>query len=176
MTQRALRDPMSRIQTLAAGSAIVGISVFTLKYFAYVLTGSVALLSDAIESVVNLATAVVALLAIRWSATPPDPGHPYGHHKAEYFSAVVEGVLIIIAALVILREAYFGFLAPKPLDAPWQGLAVNGAASLINAVWSWVLSGEDDGCIRRHSWPMGVISRPTSSRPWALWPGLHLPH
>lgn len=139
MTQRALRDPVSRIQTLAAGSVIVGISVFTLKYFAYVLTGSVALLSDAIESVVNLATAVVALLAIRWSATPPDPGHPYGHHKAEYFSAVVEGVLIIIAALVILREAYFGYLAPKPLDAPWQGLAVNGAASLINAVWSWVL-------------------------------------
>jgi cation diffusion facilitator family transporter len=130
---------MNRIQALAGASIAVGISVLTLKYIAYVLTGSVALLSDAIESVVNVATAIVALLAVRWSSIPPDAGHPYGHHKAEYLSAVAEGVLIVIAALSILREAYFGYLAPKLLDAPWQGLAVNGAASLINAVWSWVL-------------------------------------
>jgi cation diffusion facilitator family transporter len=135
----ARRDAMNRIQTLAAGSIAVGVLVLALKYIAYVLTGSVALLSDAIESIVNVATAIVALLAIRWSAMPPDAGHPYGHHKAEYFSAVVEGVLIIVAALSILRAAYFGYLAPKLLDAPWQGLAVNGAASLINAVWCWVL-------------------------------------
>ena len=131
--------PMKRIQTFAAGSIVVGIVVLALKYTAYVLTGSVALLSDAIESIVNVATAVVALLAVRWSGMPADAGHPYGHHKAEYFSAVVEGVLIVIAALAILREAYFGYLAPKSLDAPWQGLAVNGLASLVNAVWSWVL-------------------------------------
>jgi cation diffusion facilitator family transporter len=131
--------PMKRIQTFAAGSIVVGIVVLSLKYTAYVLTGSVALLSDAIESIVNVATAVVALLAVRWSGMPADAGHPYGHHKAEYFSAVVEGVLIVIAALAILREAYFGYLAPKSLDAPWQGLAVNGLASLVNAVWSWVL-------------------------------------
>ena len=86
-----------------------------------------------------MATAVVALLAVRWSGMPADAGHPYGHHKAEYFSAVVEGVLMVIAALAILREAYFGYLAPKLLDAPWQGLAVNGLASLVNAVWSAVL-------------------------------------
>jgi cation diffusion facilitator family transporter len=130
---------MKRIQTFAAGSIVVGIVVLALKYTAYVLTGSVALLSDAIESIVNVATAGVALLAVRWSGMPADAGHPYGHHKAEYFSAVVEGVLIVIAALAILREAYFGYLAPKSLDAPWQGLAVNGLASLFNAVWSWVL-------------------------------------
>jgi cation diffusion facilitator family transporter len=130
---------MNRIQSLALGSIAIGILVLTLKYIAYVLTGSVALLSDAIESIVNVATAIVALLAIRWSSMPADAGHPYGHHKAEYISAVAEGVLIVIAALSILREAYFGYLAPKPLDAPWLGLAVNGAASLINAVWSWVL-------------------------------------
>ena len=129
---------MNRIQTFAAVSIAVGIVVLALKYIAYVLTGSVALLSDAIESVVNVATAVVALLAIRWSAMPADAEHPYGHHKAEYFSAVVEGVLIVVAALLILREAYFGFQSPKPLDAPWQGLAVNGVASLMNAAWSWV--------------------------------------
>ncbi len=87
----------------------MGIAVLGLKYSAYVLTGSVALLSDAIESIVNVATAVVALLAIRWSAMPADAEHPYGHHKAEYFSAVVEGVLIVVAALLILREAYSAF-------------------------------------------------------------------
>jgi cation diffusion facilitator family transporter len=130
---------MNRIRTFAAGSVVVGIAVLALKYTAYVLTGSVALLSDAIESIVNVATAVVALLAVRWSAMPADAGHPYGHHKAEYLSAVVEGVLIIIAALTILREAYFGYLALKSLDAPWRGLAVNGIASLVNAVWSSVL-------------------------------------
>jgi cation diffusion facilitator family transporter len=70
---------------------------------------------------------------------PPDAEHPYGHHKAEYFSAVLEGVLIVVAALLILREAYLAYLVPKLLVAPWEGLAVNGAASLINAVWSWVL-------------------------------------
>src|SRR3982074_3362967 len=127
------------IQALAGASIAVGVLVLALKYIAYVLTGSVALLSDAIESIVNVATAIVALLAIRWSAMPPDAGHPYGHHKAEYFSAVVEGVLIIVAALSILRAAYFGFQSPKPLDAPWQGLAVNGMASLMKAAWSWVL-------------------------------------
>jgi cation diffusion facilitator family transporter len=90
---------MNRVQTLAVGSIVVGIVVLGLKYFAYHLTGSVALLSDAIESIVNVVTAVVALLAVRWSATPADDEHPYGHHKAEYFSAVIEGVLIILAAL-----------------------------------------------------------------------------
>src|ERR1700704_7107567 len=100
------------IQALAGASIAVGISVLGLKYIAYVLTGSVALLSDAIESIVNVATAVVALLAIRWSSKPADDEHPYGHHKAEYFSAVIEGVLIIVAALSILREAYLGFLSP----------------------------------------------------------------
>lgn len=113
--------------------------VLGLKYLAYHLTGSVALLSDAIESIVNVVTAVVALLAIRWSAKPADDEHPYGHHKAEYFSAVVEGVLIIVAALSILREAYFGFLAPKLLETPWQGLAVNALAGFINAGWAWLL-------------------------------------
>src|SRR5260221_6621198 len=123
--------PMNRSKTCAAGSIVVGIVVLAMKYAAYVLTGSVALLSDAIESSVSVSTAVVALLAVRWSAMPADAGHPYGHHKAEYFSAVIEGVLIVIAALAILREAYFGYLAPKSLDAPWQGLAVNGLASLV---------------------------------------------
>jgi cation diffusion facilitator family transporter len=111
---------MNGIHGLAAGSVLIGLVVLGLKYFAYYLTGSVALLSDAIESIVNVATAVVALLTIRRSSKPADDEHPYGHHKAEYFSAVAEGVLIILAALSILREAYFGFLAPRSLEAPWR--------------------------------------------------------
>ncbi len=69
------------------------------------MTGSVALLSDALESTVNVATAFAALIAIRIAAKPADDNHPYGHHKAEFFSAVLEGVMIIVAALLILSEA-----------------------------------------------------------------------
>ncbi|HEY7385337.1 MAG TPA: cation diffusion facilitator family transporter [Beijerinckiaceae bacterium] len=130
---------MDRIQTLAAGSIAVGISVLALKSVAYWLTGSIALLSDAIESIVNVATAVAALLAVRLSAKPADADHPYGHHKIEYFSAVLEGVLIVVAAVSILREAYFGFVSPRPLEAPWSGLLVNGLAGAVNAIWCAVL-------------------------------------
>src|SRR3954470_24495069 len=130
---------MTSARTLALGSIAVGLIVLGLKYLAYHFTGSVALLSDAIESIVNVVTAIAAFIAIRLSAKPADEEHPYGHHKAEYFSAVLEGVLIVVAAVAILREAYFGFLSPRQLDAPWLGLAVNGAALAINAGWSWVL-------------------------------------
>jgi cation diffusion facilitator family transporter len=130
---------MDRIQRLALGSIVVGIAVLALKYVAYVLTGSIALWSDAVESVVNVATGIVALLAVRLSAKPPDAGHPYGHQKAEYFSAVFAGVLITIAAVTILHEAYLAFRTPKLLDLSWPGLAVNGAASVLNAGWSWLL-------------------------------------
>ncbi|MDB5631710.1 MAG: cation efflux protein [Tardiphaga sp.] len=130
---------MRSVRSLAQGSIVVGVAVLGLKYVAYYLTGSVALLSDAIESIVNVVTAIVALLAISLSAKPADEEHPYGHHKAEYFSAVVEGVLIVLAAILILREAYFSYLAPRALDAPWLGLAVNALATALNAVWAWVL-------------------------------------
>lgn len=124
---------------LAAGSLIIGILVLGLKTLAWWLTGSVALLSDALESTVNLATAFAALVAIRVAARPADATHPFGHHKAEFFSAVLEGVMIILAALFILREAFHGFLAPVPLDAPIEGLAINGLATAINGVWAFIL-------------------------------------
>ncbi len=130
---------MNRIQKLAIGSIFIGAIVFALKYAAYYLTGSIALYSDALESIINVVTAVAAFMAVRVSAAPADANHPYGHHKVEYFSAVLEGVLIIVAALMILREAYYGFFTPKTLDAPAMGLAVNAFASVINALWSWVL-------------------------------------
>ncbi len=132
-------DAMDKIQKLAIGSIFVGIVVFVLKYAAYYVTGSIALYSDALESIINMVTAVAAFMAVRLSAAPADKNHPYGHHKVEYFSAVLEGVLIIVAALLILRESYYGVLAPKMLDAPAEGLAINALAGCINAFWSWVL-------------------------------------
>ena len=122
----------------AIGSILVGLVVLALKTFAWWLTGSVALMSDAMESIVNVATAVAALIAIRIAARPADRDHPYGHHKAEFFSAVLEGVMIIVAALLILREAWHAFQAPRMLEAPLEGLLVNGFASVLNAGWCWV--------------------------------------
>jgi cation diffusion facilitator family transporter len=130
---------VDRASRAALGSVAVGVVVLALKYAAYRLTGSVALYSDALESVINVAAAGAALLALRVSAKPADADHPYGHHKAEYLSAVLEGVLIVLAALAILREAYLGFLNPRPLDAPAAGLAVNALAGALNGAWSWFL-------------------------------------
>jgi cation diffusion facilitator family transporter len=124
---------------IAASSLAVSLAVLAIKYGAYLLTGSVALYSDALESIINVVTAAAAIVAIRSAARPPDAEHPYGHHKAEYLSAVVVGAMILVAAVAILREAYGAVLAPKPIDAPWIGLAVNTAATVINFAWSGVL-------------------------------------
>src|SRR4029079_15532909 len=130
---------MNQVLRLAIGGIVVGVLVLVLKYAAYYVTGSVALFSDAAESIVNVATAVAAFFAVRWSAVPPDANHPYGHYKAEYLSAVLEGVLIVVAALAIVRKAYLGFLNPQPLDAPTLGLVINGVATAINGGWCFLL-------------------------------------
>jgi cation diffusion facilitator family transporter len=137
-----LQEPMKGLSVtlkLAVGSLFIGVLVLGLKALAWWMTGSIALLSDALESTVNVATAIAALVAIKVAARPADDNHPYGHHKAEFFSAVLEGVMIIVAALLIMNEAYRGFMEPRPLDAPLQGLLVNGLASIINAFWCWML-------------------------------------
>jgi cation diffusion facilitator family transporter len=103
------------------------------------MTGSVALYSDALESIVNVIAATAAFWAIQISHTPADQDHPFGHHKAEYFSAVLEGVLIVVAALLILVEVWRAWQMPVVFDQPWPGLAVNGAATVINLVWATVL-------------------------------------
>ncbi|MGJ8544378.1 MAG: cation diffusion facilitator family transporter [Sulfitobacter sp.] len=124
---------------LAIISLFVGLAVLALKSLAWWMTGSVALLSDALESTVNVATALAALIAIRVAAIPADDNHPYGHHKAEFFSAVLEGVMIITAALLILRQSYLGLMAPMALDSPLEGLGVNLVATALNAAWAFVL-------------------------------------
>jgi len=124
---------------IAFGSLVVGVLVLLIKSVAYWMTGSVALLSDALESTVNVATAIAAITAVRIATKPADENHPYGHHKAEFFSALLEGVMIIVAALVIIHEALTSLRNPVPLNAPLSGLAVNILASIINGIWCWVL-------------------------------------
>ena len=124
---------------IAAASLVVGLAVLGLKFLAWNVTGSIALFSDALESIVNVVTAIVALVAVRLAQRPADAALPYGYHKAEYFSAVIVGVMIIVAAILILREAYFGFLSPEVPNAPTQGLIISAVATVINVVWARVL-------------------------------------
>lgn len=128
-----------RVAKLAFWSIVVAFGVLGLKAFAWMITGSVALYSDALESIVNVIAAAAAFWAIQVSHKPADSDHQHGHHKAEYFSAVLEGVLIVLAALMIVAAAWEALLRPQPLAQPWEGLAVNGFAALINAVWAWIL-------------------------------------
>jgi cation diffusion facilitator family transporter len=127
------------VQTLAFWSIVVALGVMGLKFVAWRMTGSVALYSDALESIVNVITAGAALWAIRVSHKPADSDHPFGHHKAEYFSAVLEGVLIVVAALLIVAQVWESIRAPQPMEQPWEGLAVNGVAAAINAAWATLL-------------------------------------
>jgi cation diffusion facilitator family transporter len=133
------RSRKQRVASLAAWSIAIAFAVMALKFVAWKMTGSVALYSDALESIVNVITAGAALWAIRVSQKPADQGHPFGHHKAEYFSAVLEGVLIGIAALLIIMAVARSWSQPPELDQPWSGLAVNGFAAAINAAWGLTL-------------------------------------
>jgi cation diffusion facilitator family transporter len=133
----ATREAAKRqVATLAFWSIIVALVVMGLKFVAWRMTGSVALYSDALESIVNVITATAAVWAIRVSHKPADQDHPFGHHKAEYFSAVLEGVLIVVASLLIIAQVWQTIRNPLPMAQPWEGLAVNGGAAIVNAVWA----------------------------------------
>lgn len=124
---------------VALASIFVGLAVLALKYLAYRWTGSVALYSDALESIVNVASAIAAFLAVWFAAKPADSNHPYGHHKAEYMAAVLVGVLIVLAALSIGHEAWKNYLDPQPVDFTPEGLGVNALATVLNGIWATVL-------------------------------------
>lgn len=126
-------------QKLAFWSIPVAQSVLLLKLAAWQLTGSVAMLSDALETVVNVVAAMLAFFAVRLANKPADRRHPFGHRKAEYISAVAEGVMIIFAAFLILREAGAALSNPQLNDTPTDGLIVNAFATLINGAWATVL-------------------------------------
>lgn len=121
---------------LSIGAALVTIA---LKAGAYLLTGSVGLLSDAAESCVNLVAASVAFWAVSYAAKPPDEKHAYGHFKAEYFSSGVEGALILVAAITIALAAWNRLLHPQELEELGIGLALSLLASIINGVVAFVL-------------------------------------
>ena len=122
------RSSLTRYAWLSIAAAIVTIG---LKSLAYGLTGSVGLLSDAVESLVNLLAAIMALAMLTIAARPPDDAHLYGHSKAEYFASGVEGILILMAAISIGATAVQRLIAPQPLDVG-VGLVFSVAASLIN--------------------------------------------
>ena len=128
-----------KVASLAFWSIVIAFVVLGLKLGAWYVTGSVALYSDALESIVNVISAAAALWAIQISHKPADQDHPFGHHKAEYFSAVLEGVLIVVAALLIIAKVWQSLPDPAALEQPWQGLAINGGATVINAVWALIL-------------------------------------
>lgn len=125
-----------RYALLSIGAAVATI---TLKTVAWKLTGSVGLLSDAVESVVNLLAAVVALWALRFAAEPPDAEHRFGHSKAEYFASGFEGLGILGASIAIAVTAWERIVDPRPIEAAWLGIGVSAAASAINGAVAFVL-------------------------------------
>lgn len=130
------RASLTRFAWLSIAAALVTI---TLKAGAYLLTGSVGLLSDAAESIVNLAGAIMALSMLIIAARPADTSHTYGHSKAEYFSSGVEGALILVASAGIIWSAVERLLTPRPLEQLGLGLVVSLAASLVNLVIARIL-------------------------------------
>ena len=154
---------MSRTERIAAGSIAIGCLVLALKAVAWWITGSAALYSDALESIVNVAASLIALAALRFAAIPADANHPYGHDKAEFFAAVIEGVLIVIAALSIFRHAWETWQDLHPIAQPIEGLALNAVATVLNGA----LVGAADphrqaDCARRRCWP-------TAGTCWRTW-------
>jgi cation diffusion facilitator family transporter len=128
-------------QRLLMASVVVALITITLKTLAWVITDSVGLLSDAMESLVNLASAIFGLVMVTIAARPADEDHPYGHHKAEYFSSGFEGILIIAAALGILWTAGHRLFDPQPIEQVGWGLALSVASSALNGLLAWVMFG-----------------------------------
>lgn len=122
-------------------SVAVALITITLKTGAWYITDSVGLLSDAMESLVNLASAIFALLMVTIAQRPADEEHPYGHHKAEYFSSGFEGVLIIAAAIGIVWTAVLRLIQPQPIQQVGWGLALSVISSALNGLLAWVMFG-----------------------------------
>lgn len=136
----ASRGPQTRdLSRFAYLSIVAAVVTITLKVIAWRITGSVGLLSDAAESVVNLVAAIAVLIALKVAAMPADKNHHFGHTKAEYFSAAVEGMMIFVAALVIMYTAVERFLNPRPIENVGLGLAISVVASAVNGAVAVVL-------------------------------------
>jgi cation diffusion facilitator family transporter len=131
---RGARDRARAARATAARVSLLGAAVIVaLKAVAWQLTGSVSLLSDAAESLINVASAITLMAALRFASRPPDYEHPYGHQKAEYLSSVFEAAMILVAALSIVVAAAPRLVAPQPLMQVGLGLGVVTVATLVNA-------------------------------------------
>ncbi len=130
---------MQTATRIASASIAVGLAVLGLKAAAWWLTGSAAFYSDALETVVNVAASVIALYALHVAALPADREHPFGHAKAEFLAAALEGALILGAAASILAGAWQAYLHPHALQTPLLGLGLNGIATVLNFAWAQVL-------------------------------------
>ncbi|MFY7873432.1 MAG: cation diffusion facilitator family transporter [Limnohabitans sp.] len=126
-------------QRLLLVSVVVALVTIGLKTGAWWLTDSVGLLSDAMESLVNLASAIFGLMMVTIATRPADEDHPYGHHKAEYFSSGFEGILIIVAGLGILWTAGHRLRDPQPIEQVGLGLALSVVSSALNGLLAWVM-------------------------------------
>jgi cation diffusion facilitator family transporter len=131
--------PLPSARSYATLSIIAAILTIALKFGAYFLTGSVGLLSDAFESIVNLVAALAAFWALSYAAKPPDAEHTFGHAKAEYFSSALEGILILIAAISIAAAAIERLIHPQSIEQVGLGLGLAILASAINGGVAWVL-------------------------------------
>ena len=128
-----------RSRRIAVLALCVGVVLMAVKFVAYWLTDSTAVLSDALESIVNVFASGFLLFSIMLSARPPDSSHPYGHGRVEFFSAGLEGMLIVVAAVAIFWHAVPRLLAPQPLSQLSEGIALIAAAGVVNALTGWYL-------------------------------------
>jgi len=120
-------------------SLITGAVLMVAKFVAYFLTGSNFILTDAAESIVNVVASAFAFYSIYLSAQPRDVNHPYGHGKVEFFSVFVEGILILIAGVIIIFKSIYGLLSPHPVHDVMLGAAIIGATGIINGILGWYL-------------------------------------
>ena len=139
MNSSSPRKLLPSPRALLWASVAVAIVTITLKTLAWYITGSVGLLSDAMESFVNLASAIFALMMVTIAQRPADEEHPYGHHKAEYFSSGFEGILIIAAAMGIIWAGGHRLFDPQPLQAVGWGLLLSVVSSALNGLLAWVM-------------------------------------
>lgn len=130
------RDNLTRYAWLSVGAAVLTIS---LKLGAYFMTDSVGLLSDALESLINLAAAIVALVMLKIAAAPPDDDHAFGHDKAEYFASGIEGTMIFVAAVSIAYTAITRIMSPHPIEQVGWGLLISTVATVINLIIGRIL-------------------------------------
>ena len=142
----ALNPGLRRYAWMSIAVAIVTLAI---KWAAWWLTGSVGLLSDALEAFINLGAGLLALWMLRVASSPPDEKHPYGLSKAEYFAAGIEGTLIVVAAAAIVASALPRLISPQPIETPWLGLGLSGVAAVLNlgAALLLIRAGRDNQSI-----------------------------